>query len=235
VPVRGALLAVFAQAMPEGLPPSVPRLAGEQDMLFHRPIIPGMRLLCRAKFLGISPKSSGTTLAFKLETRAEPNEFVNEQYMTTFLPGMRWTEEVGERAPGHHVPEEIRAAAPSFKAVQRFDVDQTFRFSAASGDPSLMHLDDSHARRAGLPGIIIHGLCTMAFVARAVTETAGGGDLLRLRRLAVRFSRPIFPGAEMTTIIWCGRDLDGRRLHFCESTGPDGHMVITNGLAEVVN
>jgi hypothetical protein len=62
VPVRDALRAAFAQAMPQGLPPTVPRLAGGQDMFFHRPIEPGVPLLTRARFLGIFPKSSGTTL-----------------------------------------------------------------------------------------------------------------------------------------------------------------------------
>ncbi len=233
VPVRAAMRAAFAHAMPEGLPPSVPRLAGEQDMRFHRPILPGTRLFCRAKFMGISPRSSGTTLAYKFETRSASEELVNEQYMTTFLPGVRWPHEVGERAPDHPLPPETRNSAPDHRVVQLFDSDQTFRFSAASGDPSLMHLDAEHAKKAGLPGIIIHGLCTMAFVARAVVESTGGREVLRLRRLAVRFSRPIFPGTEMTTLLWYGGPLAGGTLYFCEASGPDGFAVITNGQAEV--
>jgi acyl dehydratase len=233
VPIRATMLAAFAQAMPEGLPPSVPRLAGEQDMRFHQPILSGIRVFCRARFMGISPRSSGTTLAYKFETRSASEDLVNEQYMTTFLPGVRWPHEVGERAPGHPVPPEIKSVAPDHKVAQLFDVDQTFRFSAASGDPSLMHLDAEYAKKAGLPGIIIHGLCTMAFVARAVTESVGGRDVLRLRRLAVRFSRPIFPGTEMTTRLWCGGPLPRGMLYFCEASRPDGLAVITNGLAEV--
>ena len=233
VPVRAAMRAAFVQAMPEGLPPSVPRLAGEQDMRFHRPILPGMRVFCRARFMGISPKSTGATLAYKFETRSASEELVNEQYMTTFLPGVRCPREVGERAPDHLLPSETRSYAPDHRVVQLFDVDQTFRFSAASGDPSLMHLDAEHAKKAGLPGIIIHGLCTMAFVARAVAESAGGRDVLRLRRLAVRFSRPIFPGTQMTTLLWWGGPLARGTLYFCEASGPDGLAVITNGLAEV--
>jgi acyl dehydratase len=233
VPVRSAVRAAFAQAMPEGLPASVPRLAGEQDMHFHRPIVPGRRIRCRARFLGISPKSSGTTLAYQIETRDRDDALLNEQYMTTFLPGVRWPEEVGERAPGWAPPPGIQDAAPVARAVQRFDTDQTFRYSEASGDPSRWHLDDAVARAAGLPGIIIHGLCTMAFLGRAIADSMAGGDVLRVSRLRVRFSRPIFPGSEMTTQIWAaGESAEGRR-YVCEAIRPDGERVITNGLAEV--
>ena len=70
-------------------------------------------------------------------------------------------------------------------------------------------------------------------LARAVAESVGGRDVFRLRRLAVRFSRPIFPGTEMTTLPWYGGPLARRTLSFCEANGPDGLAVITNGLAEV--
>ncbi|HYM90267.1 MAG TPA: MaoC/PaaZ C-terminal domain-containing protein [bacterium] len=233
VPVRPAVRAAFAQAMPEGLPPTVPRLAGEQDMFFHQPIVAGMTVSVRGRFLGIFPKSSGTALVFHFETRSDVDRLLNEQYMTTFLPRVAWPEEAGERPPDHAMPEDIQGRAPLARVVQRFDDDQTYRYSAASGDPSRWHIDNEFARAAGLPGIIIHGLCTMAFVARAVAQTAGDGDLLRLKRLAVRFSRPIYPGSEMVTVIWLGhRNGAGTRL-FCEAVGADGAKVITNGLAEV--
>ena len=233
VPVRPAIRAAFVQAMPEGLPASVPRLAGEQDMLFHRPIEAGMRLRCRARFMGISPKSSGTTLTYKIEIRGDTGELVNEQYMTTFLPGVSWPRPAGEAAPDRPTLGDVRATPPIARVVQRFDDDQTFRYSRASGDPSRWHLDDEYARAAGLPGIIIHGLCTMAFVGRAVADGTAGGDPMQLRRLAVRFSRPIFPGSAMTTEIWPGGNLPGRRRYLCEATRGDGERVITNGLAEV--
>jgi acyl dehydratase len=233
VPVRPAVRAAFEQSMPQGLPTSVPRLAGEQDMRFHRPIVPGRRLRSRARFLGIAPKSSGTVLVYHLETRADTDDVLTEQYMTTFLPGVRWPTEAGERAPERAALVQSRSGSPLARVVQQFDRDQTFRYSAASGDPSRWHLDDAVARAAGLPGIIIHGLCTMAFLARALAESVADGDVLRVRRLAVRFSRPIFPGDAMTTEIWAGDRTAAGRIFVCESTRPDGERVITGGLAEV--
>ena len=61
----------------------------------------------------------------------------------------------------------------------------TVRYAGASGDFNPIHIDEDFARSVGLPGRILHGLWTMAQVARAQTEAAGGPD--RLKRLSVQF------------------------------------------------
>jgi acyl dehydratase len=61
----------------------------------------------------------------------------------------------------------------------------TVRYAGASGDFNPIHIDEEFARSVGLPGRILHGLWTMAQVARAQTEAAGGPQ--RLRRLSVQF------------------------------------------------
>ena len=61
----------------------------------------------------------------------------------------------------------------------------TYRYAGASGDFNPIHIDDEFARSVGLPGRILHGLWTMAQVARAQTEAAGGPDALK--RLSVQF------------------------------------------------
>jgi acyl dehydratase len=61
----------------------------------------------------------------------------------------------------------------------------TYRYAGASGDFNPIHIDEEFAKQVGLPGRILHGLWTMAQVARAAEEAAGGSR--RLRRLAVQF------------------------------------------------
>ena len=61
----------------------------------------------------------------------------------------------------------------------------TVRYAGASGDFNPIHIDDEFARSVGLPGRILHGLWTMAQVARAQTEAAGGPE--KLKRLSVQF------------------------------------------------
>ena len=61
----------------------------------------------------------------------------------------------------------------------------TVRYAGASGDFNPIHIDEEFAPQVGLPGRILHGLWTMAQVARAHTEAAGGPGALR--SLSVQF------------------------------------------------
>ena len=71
----------------------------------------------------------------------------------------------------------------------------TYRYAGASGDFNPIHIDEEFARSVGLPGRILHGLWSMAQVARAQTEAAGGPD--KLRRLSVQFRGMGFPEQEI--------------------------------------
>src|SRR4051812_49882326 len=72
----------------------------------------------------------------------------------------------------------------------------TVRYAGASGDFNPIHIDEEFAKQVGLPGRILHGLWTMAQVARAQTEAAGGPHALR--RLSVQFRGMGVPEEELT-------------------------------------
>jgi acyl dehydratase len=85
----------------------------------------------------------------------------------------------------------------------------------------------------GLPGIIAHGLCTMAMCSQAVITTVAGGDPTRLRRLAVRFASNVFPGNDVEVAVYdAGPGDDGTKVYAFEATS-QGAVVIKNGRAEV--
>ena len=69
----------------------------------------------------------------------------------------------------------------------------TVRYAGASGDYNPIHIDEEFAKQVGLPGRILHGLWTMAQVARAQ------GDPTKLESLEVQFRGVGVPGAEITT------------------------------------
>lgn len=71
------------------------------------------------------------------------------------------------------------------------------RYAGASGDFNPIHIDPQFAQEVGLPSNILHGLYSMAQVARACTSAAGG-DPRSLRRLSVQFRGMGFPEQEMT-------------------------------------
>jgi acyl dehydratase len=63
------------------------------------------------------------------------------------------------------------------------------RYAGASGDFNPIHWSDRVATKVGLPGVIAHGMFTMALVGRAVTEWAGTPDAVV--EYGVRFTRPV--------------------------------------------
>jgi acyl dehydratase len=205
-------------------------LHGEHDFRFHRPIEPGEVLTVRAKPIGVEGKKSGVVVTTLIQTRSARGDLVNEQYFIGFFRGGEFTGSRGVKSPEHTFPGGLHARNPDFTVVSRFDDDQTFRYSEASGDPMPIHLDDDFAKQMGLPGIIIHGLCTIAFTSIALITSVSNEDPSRLKRLAVRMSKPAFPRETITTSLW--RAPDG--TYRFETTGDEmpGKFVITDGLAE---
>ncbi|HEX6380251.1 MAG TPA: MaoC/PaaZ C-terminal domain-containing protein [Acidimicrobiia bacterium] len=201
----------------------------EQDMRFFRPIAPGDVLRSKATPVYLAVRGIGTTVAVRTETVDATGAPVNEQFATLFFRGPFDGGSGGEPAPEHKLTAATKAGPPAAEVTYRFDDDQTFRYAEASGDPVRIHLDDAAAQAVGLPGIIIHGLCTMAFCGRAVTETVAGGDPTRLARLAVKFSRPILPGQEITVRIYAAGD----KAYGFEALNADGQVVVKDGLVEL--
>jgi acyl dehydratase len=201
----------------------------EQDMRFFRPIVPGDVLRSKAAPVYVAVRGVGTTVAVRTETVDADGRPVNEQYVTLFFRGPFDGGSGGEPAPEHKLTAAVKATAPVAGVTYAFDTDQTFRYAEASGDPVRIHLDDAAARALGLPGIIIHGLCTMAFCGRAVIDSVAGGDPTRLARLAVKFSRPVLPGQDITIRIYAGTEGG----YGFEAVNAEGQAVVKDGRAEL--
>ncbi len=225
----------MAGAMAGVVPPEVLMLVvhGEQDMRFHRPIVPGAVLRSKAAPIGIHVKPNGTSVVVKVETHDQNGDLVVEQYMTSFFRGVSEGEGAGEEAPAHKLEAATTATEPVATVTQTLDDDQTYRYAEASGDTMPIHLDAEIAKSVGLPGIIIHGLCTMAFTSVAAVQELCAGDSTKLRRLAVRFSRPVLPGQSITTTFWSAGAADGSPVYGFETRNGDGDVVIKDGLVEV--
>jgi acyl dehydratase len=78
------------------------------------------------------------------------------------------------------------ALPPLSLRVTRADL---VRYAGASGDFNPIHWSDRVATSVGLPGVIAHGMFTMALAGRFVTEWVG--DPAAVRSYGVRFTRPI--------------------------------------------
>jgi acyl dehydratase len=104
------------------------------------------------------------------------------------------------------------------------------RYAGASGDFNPIHIDPEFAKSAGLPGNILHGLYSMAQVARAHTEATG--DPRALKRLAVQFRGMGLPEQEIVVTATVKGSKDHRLL--TETAAAQGdNQIIRNAEAEL--
>jgi acyl dehydratase len=106
----------------------------------------------------------------------------------------------------------------------------TVRYAGASGDFNPIHIDEEFARQVGLPGRILHGLWTMAQVARAHTEALGGAE--KLARLSVEF-RGMGLMEQEITVTGHVREVDSERALVDSQAVQGGKRIIRNGEAEI--
>ena len=105
------------------------------------------------------------------------------------------------------------------------------RYAGASGDFNPIHIDPEFARSVGLPGNILHGLYSMALVARGCAQLADG-DPRALRRLSVQFRGMGLPEQEIT-VRGTVRDVDGGRVTVDVVAEQSGNEIIRNAEAQL--
>jgi acyl dehydratase len=203
-------------------------LHSEQDMQFLRPIVPGDIITSTAAVAAIEEEAAGESLAIDVHCVNQRAEPVQTTRFTALIRGRSGRERKRPR-----VDETSALGEPLLRARQKIDEDQTYRYAKASGDYNPIHVDENVAKLAGLPRIIVHGLCTMAFTSKVMIDRLCDGDPRRLRRLRVRFSRPVFPGQEITTVTWPLPDQERFKVYAYETYNADGKDVIREGIAKV--
>ncbi len=221
---------------------------GEQDMHFHQPLVPGSALTTTSTAHSVRFGGSGARLTIEVHSLDEAETPVLTQYVTLFVrntgpgtgdaaanaatDGTSAAGSAGPDKPGHGFPAAARES-PLGAMTLHVDEDQTYRYRDASGDRMPIHVDEAFARSVGLPGIVVHGLCTMAMCSHAVLALAAQGDPARLRRLAVRFSASVFPGNDLVVGAYdAGTTADGIAAVAFEAHSA-GAVVIKHGWAEV--
>lgn len=201
---------------------------GEQDMRFHEWVRPGDQVEVEGFIQGIEEKSSGEILV--VGSRSFRNgKLVQETFSPLFFRAPKKDKKSGSETSPVEEPKKPRILTKE----QKIDEDQTQRYAEASGDQNPIHLYDEVAQMAGLPMRIVHGLCTMAFTSKVIIDHLCDGDPRRLKRLSVRFSKPVFPGQTIRTEIWKEGEKEGRKVYGYETYNPEGIPVIKNGIAEM--
>ena len=84
-------------------------------------------------------------------------------------------------------------------------------FAGAAGDHNPIHLDDEAAKGSGLPGVIVHGMLSMALLGQMIT---GWVPQKNLRAFSTRFAAMNYPGDTITCRgkVVAKREVGGERL-----------------------
>ena len=200
---------------------------GAQEHVIHKPIRPGDVLTISSVLESVDKKETGETFTVKGTETNQNGEVVAEVRGTMFIRGS------GSKSGS----KSAQTAEPERKVVYeettKVDDDQTYRYAEASGDNNPIHLDPNTAQMAGLPGIILHGMCTMAIATKAAVNGLAGGDPTRITRVAVRLSKPVLPGQELTTKLWEEESGGDSTVYGFETYNPDGAAVIKAGVVEI--
>lgn len=119
----------------------------------------------------------------------------------------------------------IHADRADFIVNDKTSPNQTLLYRL-TGDLMQGHIDPELAREWGFERPIMHGLCTMGFGCRALVNTLIKGNPENTKRIACRFTQPLYPGEPITTNIWvtgCGKAA-WQVVH-----GNTGQIIIDNG------
>jgi len=201
-----------------------------QDMQFLAPIQPDDRISASATIVSIESGTGGEIITIALDASNQQRQRVSRTLFTALIRGRRQRDTpTPASSPSHWTT----SREPLLRMSQTIDQDQTVRYADASGDRNPIHLDNAVARMAGLPGIIVHGICTMAFTSKVMIDHLCGGHPARLRRLSVSFSRPVFPGDIITTFVWRENNRDGLMCFSFETCNQAGVAVIRDSMAEI--
>ena len=98
-----------------------------------------------------------------------------------------------------------------------------------TGDYFAVHVDSDFAKKSGFEKPIMHGACTMGYGCRALVEKLMPGEPERMKRLSCRFSRFLYPGVAIQTMIW---PLSPGKALWRVVNAESGVTLIDNGVCE---
>ncbi|MFO1090661.1 MAG: MaoC/PaaZ C-terminal domain-containing protein [Hyphomicrobiales bacterium] len=200
---------------------------GEHDFHFHAPIVPGQRLFSVSTLTGIRSSPAGALYLIRSDTRTHDGKDICTQYATCLIQKRKVAQNLGKKNP--EKPEPARTGNPE-TVTYPIAGDLTLKYADAARDYSPYTIDPAVAKSLGLPAPIVHGMCTLALISRAIVDGACKGDTRRLKRLGCRFSHPLYlrPGQDLVASLWAGK----KAVAF-EATDAEGNVVVKNGFAEV--
>lgn len=200
-------------ATDEALALDVLRLVhGEHSMSFSRPVKVGEEVHLHAELARVDEKSSGLLVVSALY-----GDVGEERVWTGRTAYFIRAKSPPPKKKGARTPPPD-PGPPAWTGAIEVPEDASVVYAAASLDDNPIHISRDVATKAGLPDVILQGLCTMAMSVREAVR-ANGGDPRRLESVSARFAKPVFNGQSLSVHGWADGSL--------ATLGPDGKPVLT--------
>jgi acyl dehydratase len=207
---------------------------GEQHLRLFSPLPTAATLVARNRVVSITDKGPGkgalAVIQRDLFDQATGKHLAQSTNVTFLRGDGGFSERSGQSSDP--APEPL-PAVPDRAADIEIELG-TLRHQALlyrlNGDYNVLHADPEVARAAGFDRPILHGLCTYGMAAHAVLKTVCDYDAAPIRRLAVRFTSPVYPGETVRFQLWRS---GARSVHLRAHVDTRGVVVLNNGLVEL--
>jgi len=173
-------------------------LHGEQELIFHNPIPTEGTLTTTGSVTNIFDKGDkGALVVAEFDTVHSNGKKLYTSIITIFsrLDGGFG----GPDAPSKTFTFPEREPDYVVEGVPSEDQPLIYRLT---GDVFQLHVDPEFARMAGFEKPIMHGLCTHGYACRALIQSLVPGRPENVRRMNCRFSKTLYPGEPVKTLIW---------------------------------
>jgi acyl dehydratase len=207
----------------------VKMLAAEQSTEIHRPLDAAATIKSQMTVEMLHDKGEGRGALMTMKralSDAETGEPIADVRITVFLRGDGGYGGPSDPAPTPHM---LPERAADVVAAYQTSPDQAVLYRLASGDLNPIHIDESVASAAGLPGPILHGLCSYGIACRHVLGAVANNDPATIQRFDARFTSPVYPGDLIVTEIWKG---EGEASFRCRVPKRNA-IVLNNGYAKL--
>ncbi len=201
-------------------------LHGEQELIFHNPIPPNGTMTIEGTIANVYDKGKEKGALVVAESEANHSTgiklFTARSTIFSRLDGGFG----GENPPSETI--EFPDRDPDFSVDASPSENQPLIYRL-SGDVFQLHVDPEFAKMAGFEKPIMHGLCTHGYACRALIQALVPGQPEKARRMTCRFTKPLYPGMPLKTLIW--KTEEGKAIWRVQNM-ETGDIVIDRGVFE---
>ena len=203
-------------------------VAGEQGLVFHRPLAARGTVIGRTRVTEIIDKGAGK--GAHVYSARDLIDGVSGEKIATVTQTTVCRGDGGFGGPAREAP----AVHPIPQRAPDLVCDRGTRPEAAliyrlSGDPNPLHADPAVAQAAGFPRPILHGLASFGIACHGILKCFCNHDPGRLKAISGRYSAPVFPGETIRTEMW----RDGPIVSFRARVVERDVIALNNGRCEL--